>query len=393
MIRLPRLITPAMLAALLAGCASSDQLTKNQPHWWNDPQRHGSEYLFFKALGESRTSLEEARQEAMRSVQQQIAAYILAEVSVNPEATSHASDIQKTISLSEVSTMGHPHDAKIGNRWVVWLLGSYPVSKYEEIRRRVTLGEELDRDWRDAQSLINRQRYETAEPLLNEIIETYSQAMHPPFDLEEVKLALARTSINLGLNLKARQWALDVQASSQNPSWRQEAVTLLRDLPPPTVKDAFEDRRVSVVFYRGNGSGIVQDSQLASLLHSRLAGIGVKTAAPPDVTPTALALLDDHGLEVISASAHGSGIDLVLVLELTVDTEKTGKTQTLFGATQEVRDSRINYWVIRTDSGKVLAADQTVGYSSRPEEMLHVITAHRRHLPHHAAAIVDSFAD
>jgi hypothetical protein len=381
----------AMLLAVLiaAGCATTSSLVSQQPDWWDTARQHDHEYLFFKALGESSVSMEDARQKAMRSVQQQVTEYVLAEVKTSGETGASVSDVESLVQLSEVTAQGHPHDAKIGSKWYVWVLGRYPVPEYQEIRRRVALGNELNRQWIEASSLVNQRMYEAAEPALMKIIEDYSGALRPPFAVEEVKLALASAYMNQSKNLRAHVWAQDVRRQSKSPEWRQKAAELILKIPPIAVSDAFEDKVVSVVCYQSRKDAYFPNDDLLKLLNNRLAGAGVRTAKVNAVIPDSLNLIDERVVAEISTSLRTDGIDALIVVKLTVDDEKTGQKTEVFGTTKEVLDSKLNYWIVRTCDGAVLASDQTSGYSRKVDAMLHVMTSHRRHLPQYASAIAE----
>ena len=382
-----------MLFAFLSGCSTTNRITENQPDWWSNPQQHGTEFLFFKAMGESPVSMEEARRQAMISVQRQVADYIMTEVSVVTNAGIRPTDLERVIQLSEVTTMGHPHDAKIGSRWYVWVLGRYPVPEYQRIRKRIEAGLELQADWIEAQSLVNRQQYVSAEPKLDRILKDFSEALVLAFSLDEVKLSMATVQLKQGRNLKARQWALDVKKNASDSVWQQRASEVLASIPPVTIKDAFEDRMVSLVFYRDDGGASTPDASLTKLLNDRLAGLGISTVAFPVEIPALGPVMDDQSLNGLATAIQGKDVDLLLVAKLSVDADKTGKKQEVFGVAQEQLDARLNYWVVRAENGEVLVSGQTAGYSSKVEAMLHVMTSHRRHLPGSASQIVEAMID
>lgn len=383
-------ISLGAVTLLATGCATSNNLANHQPDWWDNAQQHGSEYLFFKALGESTVSMEDARQKAMRSVQQQVAAYVLAEVPVAGESGITRADVEGIIQLSEVQTMGHPHDAKVGSRWYVWLLGRYPVAEYEQIRRRVEAGRALATMRADALSHMNRQAYEQAEALFRKIIDEYAYALRPPFAVETIKLDLAHAYLKQNLNLRARQWVIDVKATATDPLIKKQANELFLKIPDVNLKEAFADKTVSVVCYRGDDSGYALNADLATLLNNRLSAEGVRVTGVRASLQENVTLIDSTAITAMSSTLHSEDIDVMIVVKLTVDGSKTGQKQQVYGVSKDVFDSRLNYWVVRVSDGSVLATDQTIGYSTKIDSMLHVMTTHRRHLPMYAAVIADS---
>ena len=56
-----------LVLALMGGVGCASTGTAGAPVWWDNPQQHGARHLYFKAMGESKESLEAARSSALQS--------------------------------------------------------------------------------------------------------------------------------------------------------------------------------------------------------------------------------------------------------------------------------------------------------------------------------------
>lgn len=382
------------LSILLCGLALSGCATVGTgpaaPTWWFNPQQHGPEYLYFKAKGESGQSLEQARQNALKSVQAQIAKYIVAEVRVlETDSTSRVS-IESAIELREVEAFTEDQ-ARSSSGWVVWMLGRYPRSEYDRIRERLAIGAELEARWRKAQSAVNRQQTTAAEGLLLGIIRSYDKALRASFELEAVKLELAALYLKQNRGLKARQWITDVQKTTVQPQWRSRADVLAGRLPPVSLRDAFDGQTVGVYCCTCKDGQVSINLDLTQELNARLARDTIRTTAARELVRTARNVIDDAAIERIAAVLGAQKADAGLVVLLDIDSTKTGSKVNIPGSTAKAAayDARLTYWVVRVDDGLVLASDSTVGLSEAPAGMLNTILTHRRHLPKHAPAIAE----
>lgn len=372
----------------LLGCATTGSHS-SEPAWWADPQKHGSQYLFFKAKGESTRSLEAARQDAFRSIQSQIAQYVLAEVRV-ASATDNATSVESAVALREVESF-REDEGREGGRYVVWMLGRYPRAEYDRIRERLKLGIELEEKWRKAQSAVNRQEYIAAEPILVDIVGTYDKALRTSFEVEAAKLKLAELYLKQNRGLKARQWIEDVINSATDPSGRKRALALKAQLPPVSLRDAFEGRRLVIVCQTLRDGKAAQGIPLNQELNTRLARESIATVMMPESAQTTPPVVDLAYIRLLAATAKTAGADALLLIRMDIDSSKTGRTFTVPGsdARSEMLDAKLTYWIVRAHDGHVLASDSTTGYSRNPVALLHTILTHRRHLPAHAPAIIE----
>lgn len=386
------LCLPIILLAL-TGCATIG-IRPDTPAWWLDPQQHGPRHLYFKAKGESNESLEDARQNALRSIQAQIAKYIFAEVRVSEtdNNTAHTS-IESAIEVREVEAFKEDQ-ARSGSRWVVWMLGRYPRSEYDRIRQRLEIGVELDEQWRKAQSAANRQQTTEAERALLGIIQSYDKALRTSFELEAVKLELAALYLKQNRGLKARQWIADVQKTTVQTEWRKRADVLASQLPPVSLRDAFEGQSVGIYCCTRKDGQLSMNLDLIQELTARLAKDGIQTVAVRELVQTGRNAIDDSAIKRIAATVHNQKADVLLLVLCDIDSTKTGKKVDIPGSTAQTGayDARLTYWVIRTLNSRVLASDSTVGFSGTPAGMLNIILTHRRHLPGYAPAIAEGLS-
>lgn len=386
------MVALALPLSFLALCGCTTLGTGPEiPAWWLDPQQHGPHHLYFKAIGESSESLEAARQNALRSIQAQIAKYIFAEVRVSEtdNHTAHTS-IESAIEVREVEVFKEDQ-ARSGNRWIVWMLGRYPRPEYDRIRQRLEIGVELDEQWRKAQSAANRQQTAEAESAFLNIIQSYDKALRTSFELEAVKLELAALYLKQGRGLKARQWITDVQKTAVQTAWRERANVLASQLPPVSLKDAFEGQTVGVYCFTRKDGQLSMNPDLIQELNARLAKDGVRTVAVRELVQTGCNAIDDSAIKRIAATAHNQKADVLLLVLCDIDSAKTGKKVNIPGSTAQADayDARLTYWVIRTVDSRVLASDSTVGFSNTPAGMLNTILTHRRHLPGYAPVIAE----
>lgn len=325
----------------------------------------------------------------MHSVQRQIVEYILSEVTVSGRVAIY-SDYEGVVPLSQIEAMGHPEDARIGSRWYVWMLGRYPVTEYERLRRRVEIARELESIRADALSRMSRQDYLNAELLFIKIVNDYPKALKPSFALESAKLDLSTVYLRQGKNLKARQWALDVRNGTNDSAWRKKAYDFLAIIPEVNLKDAFSGKVVGVVCLRGEETGYTLDPDLGTSLQNRISAAGVMVMNMDLSLPQSVGPVDIAYITETCSTLASVGVDALIIVKLTTDSARTGKQQEEFGVVKDIIDSRMNYWVVRVHDGQVLAADQTVGYSKNIDAMLQVVLSHRRHLPMHAVRIADA---
>ncbi len=372
------------------GCTSIG-FQPETPAWWHNPQKHGPRHLYFKAKGESNDSLETARRNAIRSVQTQIAQYIFAEVHVSEtDNKSSQTTIKSAIEVREVEAFKEDQ-ARSGGRWIIWMLGRYPRSEYERIRQRLETAMELDQEWRKAQSAVNRQQTTEAERLLLYIIRSYDKALRTSFELEAVKLELAALYLKQDRGLKARQWITDVQKTTMRSKWRQRADVLASQLPPVTLKDAFDEQTVGILYYTRKDGQVSLNLDLLQELNSRLSKDGIRTVTAHEVINKGQKAFDNSAIKHIAATMRTKKANVCLLILCAVDSSKTGEKIDIPGSTSQIDayDARMTYWVIRTLDSRVLASNSTIGFSNTTIGMLNTILTHRRHLPSYAPSIAE----
>ncbi|HNR93600.1 MAG TPA: hypothetical protein PKK36_03210, partial [Kiritimatiellia bacterium] len=351
--------------------------------------KHGPQHLYFKAKGESRDSLEDARQNALKSVQAQIAEYIFAEVEVRDDAGGSRVSVESAVELRELESFKED-EAKSGGTWIVWMLGRYPRAEYDRIRKRLEMGVKLESLWQKAQSALNQQKLGSAEKMLLSIIKNYDKGLRVSFDVESVKLELAGLYLKQDRGLKARQFIADVQKSTTDSLWRRKADELFAQLPPVSLKDAFEGKTVGIVCFVGGSGRYECDANLASELNSRLAKYSVKTVHVKNICESVRPVIDDGFLKQIALKGRKEA-NVLFVAVMDVDSTKTGTKIAIPGTdeTTDALDAKLVYWIVRSSDGAVLASDSTVGLSSAQASLLNTILTHRRHLPQYAPGIAE----
>lgn len=377
----------ALLSVWLVAAVSGCQSTRNSqvPDWWDNPHQHDDQNLYFTAEGISSRSYEDARQQARGVLRTKLAEYIFADT----EYSAVNGDSKTEVALRELDASYGDEEGRIGGRYHVWLMGRYPRAQYEVIRMRLDKARELSRAWEQAQSAINREQYGEAEKLLLATIGQYDTALQVPFDLEEVKLALAGSYLKQERNLKARHWIVDVQSGTQDPAWRFRANNMLAQLPPFSLKDAFEGQRVGLYACVRTEGEISIDQELVSLLETRMAMSAIQT----HVCSNQIAALrfDEGSLKQISTVLAAQNVDAAFVLVLDIDASKSGAQVDIpeTNGLAYAPDAKLTYFVIRTSDGRILASDSTLGLSGAKRGMVNTILTHRRHLPTHAQTIAD----
>jgi len=386
-----RALATVFVCLLFSGCATlAPELPA--PAWWADPQQHGPQYLYFKAKGESSVSVEEARRQALNSIRGQIAEYVFSEVKVQDSGSAVRVSIESAVELREVEAFKED-EAHHGSLRVVWMLGRYPRSEYNRIRERLETGARLEQQWREAQSAVNRQQMKAAEDTLLSIVASYDKALRTSFALEAVQLELAGLYLKQERGLKARRWIVDVQKSTVDAQWRSRADELAGQLPPVSLKDAFEGRTVALYCCARREGKTAIDEGLTQELNGRLAKDALRTVAIHELVHGGDSF-DDASLKRIASACAPQRADAVLVLLLDVNTAKTGAKIEIPGTsdTTDALDAKLTYFVIRVSDGLVLGSDSTVGFSNAGTGMLNTILTHRRHLPKFAPAIADGLA-
>jgi hypothetical protein len=374
---------------LLYGCASSRSRVSG-PIWWDNPHQHDSEHLYFKAEGMSAVGLEQARQNALRAIQAQGAGYVYTEIrSLNGVQESQAS-YESTVELRELEVFAE-EEARNRSGWTVWMLGRYPRSEYNRIREKMECGAQLERQWKEAQSAVNRQQMQEAERLLGAIIETYDTGLRMSFALEAVKLELAGLYLRQNRGLTAKHWLLDVQKSTLDKTWRAKAADMLSRMPAFSCKDAFEGKAVGVYCCRGENGVVSADPRLTQELSGRLMKDGITVILLPEATPSLVESMDAAATKRITDAFKPFKVDAVFVTVLDVDTSKTGSQVSIPFTTEKIEalDATLRYMVVRSADGAILASDSTAGYSHAVPGMVAVMLTHPRHLPNYATVIAE----
>ena len=373
-----RCVAAGMLLVGLAVSAGAEP-----PSWWGNPRRHDEEHLYFKAKGESAASEQAARTDAMDAIRRQVSDYVEA-----------SGDGTKQFELRGIEAYAEATERQPMGRWVVYVLGRYPVSEYEKIRGRIESAEALRDHWAQAQSELNRGEYAKAEARMKAIVAGFDQSLTPGFALESVKLGLA------GLYLKqtppavleARKWIQDVRKSTSLPGWRRQAEEMERNLPPISLADAFGGKRVGLFCCVRDGQPLRISSDLLEEAATRFAGAGVETVrlAPADVEQAAR-LFEGAGAGPLRMEAGAAGADAVLAVLVSIDPSKTGrKTEVFDGVQMDALDATVYYYVVRMADGRVVCSDKTQGVSGNGfKSLLNPVFTHRNHLPKHAAAIAE----
>jgi hypothetical protein len=336
-------LTVSLGLLVLCGCTTSGA-TIGEPPWWLDPQQHGAQHLYFKAKGESRGSLEAARQKALVSIQAQIAKYIFTEIRLLETDTTSRVSIESAIEVREVEAFKEDQ-ARSGSHWIVWMLGRYPRSEYDRIRHRLEIGMKLDEQWRKAQSAANRQQTTEAESLLLGVIESYDKALRTSFELEAVKLELAALYLKQNSGLKARQWITDVQKSTVQQEWRKRADVLASQMPPFTLKDAFEGQTVGVYCCSRKDGQLSVNVGLLQQLNARLTSDGIRTVAVREFIQTDSNVIDDTAITRIVAVVGEQKAAVVFLALCEIDSNKSdGKVGILGTTVQTVAyDAKLTY--------------------------------------------------
>jgi len=384
-----RLMAPVLCFFLFPGCATLSP-TDETPGWFTNHQPHGSQHLYFPAKGESAQSLQQARQNALKSIQGEIARYIFSEVRVSESDRAFRISIESAVELREVETFAE-HHAQAGRQWTVWILGRYPRAEYNIIRARLEAGVALDAKWREAQSAINRQQFTDGERLLTEIIDSYDKALRVPFELEAAKLELAALYLRQNRGLRARQWITDVQKTTSLPAWRSRADVLAGQVPPISLGDAFDGLAVGIYCGTRKDGVLSFDSDLAQVLNTRLAQHGIRTVLARQSALANTQVIDDEASKRVAEMLRAQSADVVFLLLLDVDSSKTGRKISIPGSDSQTDalDARLTYWIVRVSDGQILVSDTTPGFSHSLAGMLNTVLTHRRHLPSHAPAIAE----
>lgn len=353
------------------------------PSWWNNPRRHDASHLYFKAKGESAKSEQDARIDALEGIRRQVSDYI--EASGEGTGRFELRGIESYSEATERQPMG---------RWMVYMLGRYPVSEYEKIRGRIETAEALGNHWKLAQSELNREEYSKAEARMKSIVVGFDQALSPGFALENVKLTLAGLYLRQTppAVLEARKWIQDVRKSTSEPGWRRQAEDMERNLPPISLYDAFGASKVGLFCCVRDAQPVRASPDLLAEAAARLSGAGVETVrlAPTDIDQAAL-LFDAGSAGPLLLAAKTAGAETVLAILLAIDPAKTGRKIEVFdGVQMDALDSTLYYYVIRVADGQILCSDKTQGLSSNgAKSFLNTVFTHRNHLPKHAASIAE----
>ncbi len=378
-----------MTGMLLQGCATTT-LGPVPPSWWSDPRPHDAQHLYFKAHGQ-RHSLEDARRAAMRSIRAQIAEYIFTEVRVQNMAEQTRISVESFVSLSEVESF-REDDTRHSGAWNVWILGRYPQSEYQRIRKRLALGVRLEQQWSEAQSAINRQQLATAEPILLSIINEYDKALRPSFDLESVKIELASLYLKQNRAGPARQWIRDVKKSARDSKWARKAEVIERQLPAISYAEAFDEKKIGILAMSRTDGPITADARLTADATMRFNRDGVQTTPRPDTLKIGLNVIDASVIRRVANAFTAAGADAVFMLLFEIDPDKTDATIRIPLSEERTAalDAKLQYWVIRASDAQVMASGSTPGRSEQRTGLLNAILTHRRHMPHHAPAIAEA---
>ena len=149
------------------GCLSPSA-ESYRPLWWDNPHKHDSDFLYFKAEGKSAVGLEQARQEALKDIKTMVAEYICAEVQLQQDEQSLRSTFRSR-SVAELRGVEviDESDWRTRGESIVWMLGRYPRQEYNRVRQKMALGTQLELQWRKAQSAVNRQSEEEIRIRIN----------------------------------------------------------------------------------------------------------------------------------------------------------------------------------------------------------------------------------
>jgi hypothetical protein len=358
--------------ALILGLATI--VFAEPPGWWSYPRRHDEEHLYFKAKGESAESEQAARRDALAGIQWLLKEYIEASGPVGTGTKMHGVDV-----YTETS------ERQLGGKWIVYMLGRFPMAEYEKIRGRFESAEALRENWALAQSELARDEFSKAEARLKSIIYSYDQTLIPGFALESVKLALAGLYRKLDppAVLEARKWIRDVQHTTPEPGWRRQAEDMERDLPAISLRDAFGPRKVGLFCVIRDARPVRASMEFMTEAAARLARDGVEAVRldPEDVLGAA-ALFEGGGTGPLVSAARAAGAKAVLAILVAIDPAKTGRKIEVFdGVQMDALDATTYYYVIRVADGQILCSDKTLNVSSSGvSKLLSPVFAHRNHL-------------
>jgi hypothetical protein len=380
------------MTCVAAGCMSYSG-DDESPTWWDNPHKHDAEHLYFKAKGEG-TTVEDARQNAFKSIQTQVSEYVSTQIHIASGAGGAAkTDFGSRLDLRAVESYDEKEAQNRGG-WSVWMLGRYPRAEYESVKRRLEVADQLERQWNEARSAIDRQSYSEAEEALLRILDHYDSASGLSFMRENVKLELARLCIGSERILRARQWLMDVLNSGVDKNVRIRAESLLAQLPQATVGDAFQGRKVALgcmVRRDGKSSPVPMFEQEFC---ARLAKERVETLPLFRINAEGRDPFDGATIRDWASAARSQGADALFLILLDVDSSRTGQKIDIpfSNAKGDALDAQLRYSIVRAADGKVLAADMTSGYASNPSHMLTVILTHQRHLPKYAAQVASGLS-
>jgi hypothetical protein len=378
------------MACMTVGCVSGDY---DSPLWWDNPRKHDAEHLYFKAKGEGAT-VEEARQNALKLIQTQVAEYVSTQINAQRGAEEAVkTEFGGKLDLRAVEIYDEK-EAKNRGGWSIWMLGRYPRTEYERLKKRLETADRLERQWNDARSAIDRQSYTKAEETLLQILENYDAAGGLSFTREHVKVELARLYIGAERILLARQWLTDVLNSGVDGKLKAHAESQLAKLPQATVRDAFQGKKVALGCCVRKDGKPAPDLVFEQEFRARLAKERVETVPlggfhSEERDPFDIATIQDW-----ASVARDQGADALFLILMDVDSSRTGKKIDIpfSNAKGDALDAYLRYTVVRVADSKVLAADMTSGYSSNPAHMLTVIFTHQRHLPKYAVQVANGLS-
>jgi hypothetical protein len=174
--------------------------------------------------------------------------------------------------------------------------------------------------------------------------------------------------------------------------WRKRVDVLASQLPPVSLRDAFEGQTVGIYCGKRKDGQFSINLDLIQELNARLAKDGIRALAVRELFQAGGSAIDDSAIKRIAANVHNQKADVLLLVLCDIDSAKTGKKIDIPGSTAQTDayDARLTYWVVRTHDSRVLASDSTVGFSNTPAGMLNTILTHRRHLPSYAPTIAEA---
>ncbi len=357
--RLGRALGFSILAAGVLRLAACSTLAPSAqaPAWWDDPHRHDTAYLYFKAEGVSAEGEQAARDDAFQSVQKQLAEYILTTVRAGAgDETldrSGALDLKKVESFREAS-------GRNGDRWVVWMLGRFPQEEYGKISGRIELGEKLNALFSGARAAATRGDFAAAEKDLRFLVGEYEKALYPGFSSEEAKLLLGDVCRGQKSFLEARHWYENIIAVSSSEGWKEKAAAQVESLPPAPrfwpMKDRWSGRKVALVCAIREGSKCRWFGELANVLTRDCVEADLDYVdVARDLSGRRLAAsFDPPVFKDVCPAAQQQEAGVILGVLFDIDPAKRGTTQNTMGVNVPALDTDVKFFVMTTPDCGVL---------------------------------------